>query len=220
MEFTYSRALSKCATCPSHELNGVAKKLEGEKEKMAARKKVITPVFRLSFPSIFEPAKPMEGSEGKKPKYEITMVFDPSKFSPEEKARFKEMEALANEASVEKFKKPLDKLPAGHRKPFRDGAEKEHLTGFGEGTVFAKASSFMKPGIVASDGKTPIEDAEAIYPGCYCRASVTAYSYTNVSKGVAFGLSNIMFVKDGERLDNRTDAAEDFGESAVSDDGL
>lgn len=183
------------------------------------RLKVVTPVFRVSFPAVFETAKPMAGDDGvgKKPKYEVTMVFDPSRFDDGEKKRFKEMEALLDHVAMEKFKKTVAKFPANFKKAFHDGAEKEHLAGFGAGLVYAKASSFAKPGVVAADRVTPIEDREAFYPGCYARASVTAYAYDNVSKGVAFGLSNLMFVKDGERLDSRTDPTEDFGEAPLGD---
>ena len=52
-----------------------------------ATAKVVTPVFRVSFPSVFEPAPPMKGegqSADKKPKYEVTMVFDPKTFTKED----------------------------------------------------------------------------------------------------------------------------------------
>ncbi len=181
-----------------------------------ARMKVMTPVFRVSFPSVFSTAKLMKDADaGTVPKYEVTMVFEPKKFTPEDKAKIAAMKAILDEASMEKFKRTVDKLPANFNKAFRDGAEKEHLAGFGPGTVFAKASSRIKPGVVSSDGKTAIvDDPAAFYPGCYARATVTAYAYDNRSKGVAFGLSNLQFVRDGERLDSQTDAAADFGESA------
>ena len=84
-----------------------------------------------------------------------------------------------------------------------------------------RAEFFRKTAVVLQDTEVfnfkLIEDREAFYPGCYARASVTAYAYDNVSKGVAFGLSNLMFVKDGERLDSRTDPTEDFGEAPLGD---
>lgn len=188
---------------------------------MAKKTKLLTPIFRVSFPSVFKPAPPMKGKDGvveanKKPKYEVTMIFEPSTFSPEDKTRFQAIREAIDAASVEAFKKSLKEVP-GARKPFRDGAEKTHLEGYGEGKIFAKASSFGKPGVVASDGRTPISDEEAFYAGCYARASVTFYSYNTAgNKGISFGLQNIMFVKDGERFDSRTDPEEDFGEVAVA----
>ena len=181
------------------------------------KNKLITPVFRVCFPAVFAVAKQMADAKGP-PKFEVTMVFEPGKMDPEEKARLKAMMAMADAACVEKFKKPLKdiKLPNFH-KPFRDGEEKEHLQGFGAGTIFAKASSKMKPGIVASDKTTPIiDDPTAFYAGCYARATVGVYAYDNVSKGVSFGLRNLMFVRDGEHLDGRTDADEDFGDAPAA----
>src|SRR6266550_1369536 len=95
----------------------------GEKEKMSKRTKVLTPIFRVSFPSVFSPAKPMKNKDGsvgdKKPKFELTMVYDPATFSPEDKKRFQAMRVLVDEVAVETFKKPLKDVP-GARKPFRD----------------------------------------------------------------------------------------------------
>jgi hypothetical protein len=172
-------------------------------------KKVVTPVFRISFPALFE-AKAMEGS---KPKYGCAAVFTPSKFSKSDKKRWKTVMALLDDASKAKFKKAWKDLPANIKRGMRDGAEKADLEGYGEGTRFANITSQMRPGVIDAD-KEPISpehgNAEKIYPGCYCRATVTAYSYDNKGKGVALGLQNIQKVADGERLDSRTDAAEDF----------
>lgn len=181
-----------------------------------AVKKVITPVFRVSFPHVFAAQTFKDKATGaqSEPKFGVTAVFDVKyiEANPREKVRWNGMMALANEAALEFFKKPLDKLPANFKKPVRDGEEKEELAGFGPGLKFCSITSKMRPGIVAADGVTPVTDADAFYPGCYARATVTAYGYDNVGKGVAFGLNNLMFVRDGERLDSRTDAADDFAD--------
>lgn len=182
---------------------------------MAKGRKIVTPKFRMSFPSLFSPADPMKSDAGdtsaRKPKYEVTMIFDPRSFSPEDKKRWTDLLAILDEASVERFKKKCAQLPANYHKGVRDGAEKEHLDGFGAGKLFAKASSYRKPGVV-DQNLAPILDKEAVYAGCYARASVTAYSYENRSKGVALGLSNVVFIADGERLDGGSSATQDFGE--------
>lgn len=182
-----------------------------------ALKKVVTPVFRVSFPSVFEASSYQGGA----PKYGLTAVFEPGTFSKDEKQRWAAMTALADEASKDFFQKPLAKLPANFKQPIRDGAEKEDLEGFGEGMKFCSITSKMRPGVVASDGVTPIVDSEDFYPGCYARATISAYAYDNVGKGVAFGLQNLKKVKDGDRLDSRTDAADDFadlGEEGADDE--
>lgn len=177
------------------------------------KKTVVTPVFRVSFPFVFEPRAPMEG--GGEAKYGLTAVFDPTKFSEKDKERWKAMIALANEASVGKFKKKVNELTDNYKKPMRDGAEKEGLEGFGAGLKFANLTTKFKPGLVDKD-KNPIVDQGEIYPGCYMRATVTAYAYDNKGKGVAFGLMNLQKVGDGPRLDSRTDAEEDFKDDDLS----
>lgn len=189
------------------------------------RRKVITPIFRLTFPALFERERPME-NQTSKPKYALTAVFEPSKFDAADKKRWADLQAILDEESMAAFKRPMAKLPDNFKKPIRDGAEKEHLDGFGEGTKFAKMSSHRPPGVVLSDGQTPVTfipgdqssiDAanDIMYSGCYCRASVTAYAFDNIAKGVALGLHNVMFVRDGDRLDGRSNPTEDFGEVAV-----
>lgn len=173
-------------------------------------KKLVTPVFRLSFPHVFEPQtmRRDDGSMGD-PKFGLSAIFEPDKFSPKDKERWKAMMALADATSLAAFKKKIADLPANFKRPIRDGAEKEDL-GYPAGSKFGNFTSKFKPGVVDRDG-APIIDREEIYPGCYCRATVTCYHYTNVGKGVAFGLNNLQKIADGERLDSRTDAAEDFG---------
>lgn len=195
------------------------------KSEKKSRPKLLTPVGRLSFPAIFEKEKPMPGATSA-PKYAATIIFDRQylKSHPDEAARWNAIKALANSVCLEKFKKPLDeaiiKIPRFWN-PFRDGAEKEHLDGFGAGTLFIKASSNnRRPGAVGPDTKTPIDDPEALYAGCYVRLNVGAYAFDNKMKGVGIGLNSIMFVRDGDRLDgSSSDASDDFGEVAAEGTG-
>lgn len=158
-----------------------------------------------------------------RPKYGVMAVFVPTEFAKDsdlaraEKLKWEAMVRIANEASIKKFQKPLGQLPPNFKKPWHRGDEKAEY-GFDATMVYTNITSHMKPGIVFSDGKTKITDPEKFYPGCYARASVNAYGYDNSGKGVAFGLNNLMFVKDGERLDNSVDAAVEFGEMGVESD--
>ncbi len=171
-------------------------------------KSLVTPIFRVSFPHVFEARAAM--GEGD-PKFGLTAVFDPAKFSPKDKLRWQAMMALANEVSLAKFKKKISELSANFKKPVRDGTEKEGLDGFGEGLRFSNLTTKFKPGVVDKDGVTRIvDDNDAFYPGCYARATITCYAYENKGKGVAFGLMNVQKLADGARLDSRTDAEEDF----------
>ena len=54
--------------------------------------------------------------------------------------------------------------------------------------------------------------------GCYCIASVNFFGYSKgKNPGVGVGLNNLMKVKDGDRLDGRIDANDDFAEYAETD---
>jgi hypothetical protein len=186
---------------------------------MATIKQVTTPIFPVSFPNKFEARKGFENSE---PKFGLTAVFDPSKFSQKDKALWKTMQALADEVSMDAFKKPIKLLGPDFKKPLRDGAEKPELAGFGEGKRFCSLTTNRKPGLVVRDKDTgellDITDPNDFYPGCYAKAKVTCYAYKNVGKGVAFGLQNVMKVADGPRLDGRADAKKDFADEEISEE--
>ena len=182
---------------------------------MAEVKKYVTPVFRLSFPALFE----AESYDGGAAKYSLAAIWTPGKFSEPDKKRWRAILGALDAESKKRFKKGLRELPGNYKKGIRDGSEKADLEGYGDGTKFANLSTKMRPGVIGID-KEPISPEEAnvdeIYPGCYCRATVSVYSYDNKGKGVSLGLFNVKKVGDGERLDSRTDAAEDFDD--VEDD--
>ncbi len=177
---------------------------------MAEVKRYRTPVFRASFPHLFV-SESME--EGGAKKYGVSAVWTPKKFTDKEKKLWKTLMGALDAESKSKFKKAWKDLPANFKKGVRDGAERADMEGYGEGTRFANLTTKMRPGVVdASKDPITIEEGntDEVYPGCYCRATVTVYSYSNKGKGVALGLMNLQKVKDGPRLDSRTDAAEDF----------
>lgn len=179
-----------------------------QESKMAEVKKYLTPVFRVSFPALFK----AESFEGGAPKYGVSAIWEPAKFTESEKKLWQAIGAAMDEESKRAFKMALKELPGNYKKGIRDGKEKQ-LEGYGEGKRFASLTTKMRPGVVDLE-KVKIGPEEGnddrIYPGCYARATVTVYSYDNKGKGIALGLMNFQFVKDGERLDNRTEAAADF----------
>lgn len=176
---------------------------------MTERKAIFTPPFRVSFPSVFQPSS----FNGGEPKFSVVMLFYPKEFTPKHKELWEGLKRIADEASKEKFKKLLKELPENFRKPFRRGEEKAHLEGYGEGMIFATASSKQRPGIVDRDRNDLISESD-FYPGCWARASVTAFAYDNKGKGVAFGLHNLQKLGDGENFTGRLSAEEDFGDDA------
>ena len=67
-----------------------------------------------------------------------------------------------------------------------------------------------KPGIVDRK-RMPITDPLAVYSGCYIRESINFYPFNaNGNRGVAAGLANIQFWADGEPLNGRIRAEDEF----------
>jgi Protein of unknown function (DUF2815) len=167
-------------------------------------KKVITPQFRVSFPHMFQPQKPMQ--EGAEAKYSITMLFEKS-------ADLKAMKKAADLAGVEKWGADKSKWPKNLKTPFKDGDEKEDLMGY-EGTTYVTARSKQMPGLINAK-KEEIIDENEFYAGCYARASLIAFAYeTKVNRGISFALLNVQKLKDGERFGGRSTAQNDFDDVA------
>ena len=69
--------------------------------------------------------------------------------------------------------------------------------------------------------RQPIINKEDFYSGCYAVASYSVYCYDKpTSKGVSFGLYNVMKIKDGEPLISRHVAEADFQEIDLSKYGV
>lgn len=186
---------------------------------MAKVERYMTPVFRLCFPNVFQP-QAMDGGE---PKFGITPVWTPAQFSEREKVLWKKLIEAVNGKVQATFGKSVKALGSQFKYGIRDGIEKEDLEGFGAGTRFASVTSKMRPGVVDLEGNPIGPDhgnADLIYPGIYARATVSIYTYDNKSKGVSLGLMNLQKIKDGARLDARTDAAEDFDGAEIDDEWL
>jgi hypothetical protein len=182
-------------------------------------KKLVTPVFRASYPAIFSAALPMGETDEKKAKYGITMLFDITK--PEVAKGVAEMKALAMEAATKAWGPDMTKWPAMKYKLFRKGdePEKKDKAGFGPNVVFCKASlSLFKktgerrlpPGIVDAYGKAIIDPSD-FKGGDYARACINAYTYDYMgNKGISFGLISVRKERDGEAFASVHNAANDF----------
>lgn len=168
---------------------------------------IVTPIFRVSFPYVF---KQGEDKNGKK-YWGITMIFDPAAFTDEEKKCWGDVQRITKDAIEQAFK---GQLPPRGKMPWRKGTTDEFdLEKRPEyrGKIIAPAKAFnAPPGLINAARQQIIDEAE-FYPGCYARATVNCYAY-NVSgnAGVAFGLNNIIKIKDGEPLVSRRSALDDF----------
>lgn len=186
--------------------------------------KALTPKAMLSYPHIAkaQEQKNDDGSIKGKPKYSAALVFEKGT----DLTALRNAVAAAGEAKFPgKFKQLVQEsqksVAAGGRikfnLPFRmDGDEK----GYPEGSVFINVRTEQKPGCVyahaaaGSDKPAPIPEEQIeteLYPGCFVRATVVAFGYDREgNRGVSFALNNIQKLGEGERLDNRKAAVDEF----------
>ena len=123
----------------------------------------------------------------------------------------------AIEEGIAKFggKKPNK---AAIKLPLRDGDIERDDVAY-KGHYFINANSTNPPQIV-DQRVQPILERSQVYSGCYARVSINFYAFnSNGNKGVAAGLGNIQFVREGEPLGGKTSASDEF-ETLVDDDFL
>jgi len=174
-----------------------------------------TPIFRGSYPVLFSPKKMSKKAKDDDLWYSITGLFEYGRKDPV----FKEMKRVALEALIAEFG-PKEQWPPKINLPFRLQEERgkfnketqqvELPPGHVEGNVFMIFKGRHKPGVV-DEHANDVRDPSKIYGGCYLQATVRPYTYdTEGNKGVAFGLQNVQFVRDGESFGNRVKAQAEF----------
>ena len=195
---------------------------------------LLTPHFRISWPNVFFPAKELNGEM----KYSAEMIFRPADFSDNEKDQWKAMTKELDEISKHAFSLPFAKIKASpnYHTPMNDGAEKKAEYGYGEGTILIRAKSNPQypPGVVGNirtegrwnvlratkDPETGVvTNPDEIYPGAVCRAKIGFWAFDNKSKGIGTNLISLQFLRHGDRLDGRIDAADDFDEDLPEAEG-
>ena len=166
---------------------------------------VITPPGIASFCHVWEMAENLNGALV----YSLMILF------PKE-TDLSELRAAIQQAAINEFGPDKKKWPKNLRGPIRDGDEKAEETGEDvyRGKYFINPWTKKKPGIVGPDAK-PLMDQDEFYSGCWCRASVNFAAYKKGGNtGVGVYLNNLMKIKDGERLDGRKNAEDEFSEFA------
>ncbi|MGE0278301.1 MAG: ssDNA-binding protein [Nitrospiraceae bacterium] len=178
-------------------------------------RKVIVSRAILSYPKLFEPEPGPNGGEAK---YGCTLVI-------EDKATIQALTKVAVAAAQEKWGEKATKLIRAGKLKMPIIKTTEEDPGYPEGSVYIRPRSKNKPGIVSiyPDPENPkkpakITDEDEVYPGIIVKASVVAFTYdVNGNKGVSFALNNIQKLADGERLDSRVKAEDEF---AVDEDAV
>lgn len=173
--------------------------------------KVIIPC-RISFANIWEP-KSINGSEEK---YSVSCLIPKT----DKKTLAKIHKAVEAAKEDGKTRKWSGKIPGNLKLPLRDGDIDRPDDENYENCFFVNATSKDAPQVVDRRVQ-PITDPMTVYSGCYCNVSVNFYPFNaNGNRGVAAGLSNIQFVKDGERLSGRASADSEFEEMDEDEDIL
>ena len=165
--------------------------------------KVVTGVVRLSYANVWEPAS----INGSNPKYSVSLIIPKS-----DKQTLDAINAAVDAAIKEGVAKFGGKIPnkAALKLPLRDGDIERPDDENYASCMFLNANSADKPGIVDRQ-VNPILDPMQVYSGCYCNVSVNFYAFNaNGNRGVAAGLGNVQFVKDGDRLSGKASAESDF----------
>lgn len=174
--------------------------------------KIITPTFRASYLTVFEPRAYEEGAE---PKYSVEMLFDAEKT---DLTKFKkEVQALC----IKAWGKDKAQWPKNFRWPWKNGDEKEDAAAHYKGTIYARADSKRAPGIY-DQKRNDIMDKRELYSGCFCRASLFAVPYENIGgkgadgrSGIKFYLQGIQLVEKGESFERSS--RDDFDELETPD---
>ena len=175
---------------------------------------LITPPGRIAFPQVF---KAKAFAEGQTENFSLIAIFHPEDFTEAETKQYKAMVRACNDVSMKKFGKKMKALPSTAARPIANSEEKAELAGFVPGSVFATLKSKYKPSIVDKHGEL-IENEDDVYAGVWARFTVSPYAYSGTfGKGVKLGLRNIQILKDDERLDGRTDGAQDFEGAHIDD---
>ena len=157
---------------------------------------------RFSYFNGWEPTSINGGT----PKYSVSLLIP-----KDDMETIEAIEKAIDVAITEGIGKFGGKKPnkAAIKLPLRDGDVERDDEAY-KGHYFINANSMTPPQIVDKQVK-PILDRNEVYSGCYGRASITLYAYnSNGNKGVACGLQNIQKLRDGEPLDGRTNASDDF----------
>ena len=161
-----------------------------------------TPLARVSFAGSLFTARAQQ--EGATPKYGCTLIFD------------KSIDRTALDAAVKQVivsqwgDKGLERAKAGLIKsPFLDGNGKEARNkktgelhpGFGPDVFFLRVQSVRAPTLRYKSEHLPATEDE-IYSGCYGKAVLNAFAWTNPQNGdgISFGIQFFQKIKDGDRL--------------------
>lgn len=167
---------------------------------------ITTGVARASFAHLYQAVTPQGGGD---PKYSVSLLIPKSDVTTIQ-ALTAEIEQV-RQANAQQFGNMAGNLKV----PLYDGdGVMPSGAPWGEecrGCMVLRANSREQPAIVDLNLQ-PILSPNAVYSGCYVRASVNFYAYNQpTNRGIGCGLNAVQKVEDGEPLANRVSAEEAFG---------
>ena len=177
--------------------------------------KITTGKVRFSYVTIFEPRA---GEDGGEPKYSIALLIPKSDTTTVEKIKA----AMKEAADAFRAKNGQASLPANPMSPLHDGDGTKPNSGepYGDeckGCWVMNASSKQKPLILDAFGNECTDPGE-IYSGCYGRAVINFFGYSNRRKGIGCGLMGVKKLTDGDPLGGARASADDFNDGYEDDD--
>lgn len=176
--------------------------------------KVLVGPFRASFPYLMT-------KDPKTEKYSVSVLL-PKDYD------MAPLEAAVKAVLTKKYGADRKKWPTGLKLPFHLQDEKAQAgrAGYEEGAKYFNCWTYSAPQIIDRD-RQEILDPDAIYPGVWLRAFVTAFWFSQSGNtGVSFFLGNVQKVRDDSRIDNRPKARDEFddiphdGDASQSGDSL
>jgi hypothetical protein len=193
-----------------------------------------TPVGTASYPALFAPRLGSKPKPGDKAKYQLTILFTEEQVKSEAFAALKQA-ALStayekwgdSDKTRDAIKRKAIKFPFITDERVPDGYKCMLRLNGNEPPGVVDRYPANPPVINPKTGKPSprvITDPKEIYAGAQVKATVGVFVYdVDGNKGVSFGLRNVQKWADGERIDGRASATDEFDseeqESASMDDG-
>lgn len=180
---------------------------------MANTKTLVLPPALGSYVTLFQARRPPGGALDADRYYSIVLMWPKS----EAKEALAELRKAALEVAEAQWPgKGADVLRRMRYPLFADGDERYPENPSFKGMMFVHAKrkeAFGPPGVVDRRVQDIFDQDEA-YSGCTFRAQVTLFPFDHPTggKGVGVGLSNVMVVHKGKRLDGRQEASEAFAD--------